>query len=172
MDTCIREMTKSDIPIVQDIARESWHDTYEGIIPVDIQDRFLNSAYHRRNMKRRLKQSHIFVAEVKGKVVGFANYSPVSKDRSVELGAIYLYPAYQGQGLGTKLLIAGVEKLKPEKIYLYVEKNNVKGMRFYQARGFKKVKEFEDELYGHPLQTVQMVLEINEMENQSRKAEL
>lgn len=41
----IREISVSDIPVVQNVAKLSWHDTYEGIIPRHIQENFLDIAY-------------------------------------------------------------------------------------------------------------------------------
>ncbi|MFC4024652.1 GNAT family N-acetyltransferase [Oceanobacillus longus] len=162
MDYIIRKMKKRDISQVQRVARTSWHATYEGIIPLDIQDKFLNSAYSVVNMKRRLKHSTIFVSEVGRKIVGFANYSPVSVDGSVELGAIYLYPEYQGKGIGTAFLQLGIEKLGASEIHLNVEKNNTIGTTFYHAKGFEVKSEFEDNFDGHMLKTVRMVLKVKE----------
>lgn len=163
MDFNIRKMRKKDIEQVQDVAIKSWHATYEGIIPLEIQDNFLRSAYSDKMMKRRLKNTHIFISEAEEKVVGFANYSPVSDEGKVELAALYLYPEYQGKGIGTALLSAGVEKLKGVKeINLSVEKNNQKGAAFYEAKGFKITSEFNDNFDGHILKTVRMTLKIGD----------
>ncbi|WP_249870658.1 GNAT family N-acetyltransferase [Oceanobacillus saliphilus] len=162
MDFRIRKMKKKDIAEVQHVAETSWHSTYEGIIPVEIQDKFLNSAYSNVNMKRRLKQSNIYVSEVAGKIVGFANYSPVSQNGVVELGAIYLYPDYQGQGIGTAFLKEGIEHLGATEIHLNVEKNNLIGKTFYHAKGFEIESEFDDNFDGHILKTVRMVLKVKE----------
>ncbi|WP_010650369.1 GNAT family N-acetyltransferase [Oceanobacillus massiliensis] len=162
MDNLIRKMKKRDISQVQDVAKESWHATYEGIIPIEVQDRFLEAAYSYENMKRRLKGSTIYVAEVEGKVVGFANYSPVSVDGSVELGAIYVYPTYQGKGIGTAFLRAGIEQLEVKEILLNVEKNNTIGANFYRAKGFEAVSEFDDQFDGHSLKTLRMSLKVKE----------
>ncbi|RDW17647.1 GNAT family N-acetyltransferase [Oceanobacillus arenosus] len=156
-------MKKKDIPQVQHIAKTSWNATYEGIIPYNIQENFLNSAYSDKNMKSRLKHSFIFVAEVDKRIVGFANYSPITKDGKTELVAIYLYPEYQGKGIGTAFLRHGIEQLGDvEEIHLNVEKNNEIGMNFYTAKGFEVVSEFEDDFGGHILHTVRMVLRVRE----------
>lgn len=49
-------------------------------------------------MKYRLKNTHLFVAEEEGEVIGFANFSPVRLQNEAELGAIYLLPDQQGKG--------------------------------------------------------------------------
>ena len=165
MNYTIRKMKKRDISQVQHVARTSWHSTYEGIIPLEIQDKFLDVAYSRANMKSRLKQSTIFVAEVDRKIIGFANYTPVSVDGFVELGALYLYSEYQGYGIGTAFLREGIEKLGALEIHLNVEKNNTIGTTFYHAKGFEVVSEFDDNFDGHMLKTVRMVLKVREGKN-------
>ena len=75
----IRAMKTNDIKQVRQVAERSWHHTYEGIIPRHIQDQFLESAYQDEMMERRLLHSLFFVAEEEGRVLGFANVTPVQK---------------------------------------------------------------------------------------------
>lgn len=49
-------------------------------------------------MKYRLKNTHLFVAEEEGEVIGFANFSPVRLQNEAELGAIYLLPISKEKG--------------------------------------------------------------------------
>lgn len=86
----IREMLKEDIVKVQDIARKSWHATYEGIIPIHIQKNFLDAAYSDEMMERRMSHSLVYVAEFNHNVVGFANYAGPNGKGEVELTAIYI----------------------------------------------------------------------------------
>lgn len=161
MTVIIRSMDYTDINEVQRIAKVSWNATYEGIIPLEIQDNFLKSAYNDEQMKLRLERSVIYIAEVEGQVAGFANYSPVRDGGKVELAAIYLHPNFQGQGIGTTLLQQAVTELDGLKnIYINVEKDNTIGMNFYKAKGFEVVEEFDDDFDGHILKTVRMVLKV------------
>ncbi|MGI2328294.1 GNAT family N-acetyltransferase [Planococcus sp. YIM B11945] len=161
MNYTIRNMKTEDIPQVQQVAKTSWNATYEGIIPFAIQESFLATAYNDSMMKKRMEQSFLLVAEVEGKVVGFANFSPVKENGEAELGAIYLDPSSQGKGLGTVLLRSGIAQLEnAEKILIKVEKDNKIGMNFYQAKGFELVSEFDDDFDGHVLKTVRMALKL------------
>lgn len=160
MGFVIRKMKEEDIQQVQQVAKTSWNYTYEGIIPPEIQENFLKSAYNDEMMIRRLERSIIFVAEVDGKIVGFANYSPVKEEGKVELVAIYLYPEYQGNGIGTSLLEEGFNLDGVKEISINVEKENRIGTTFYKAKGFKVVSEFDDDFDGHILKTVRMVLKV------------
>jgi len=64
MAVVIRKMKLTDIDTVKEIAIKSWHHTYDGIIPIEIQDRFLSMAYSRDTLKKRLETSPFYVAEV------------------------------------------------------------------------------------------------------------
>lgn len=161
MSFIIREMKKEDTKQVQDVAQKSWHSTYEGIIPRNIQENFLKVAYSDEMMEKRLNESLIFVAVMENKIVGFANFTTVNNAGQAELSAIYLYPNHQGKGVGTALLQQGIETLKNVKtIYIDVEKENNSGTIFYKAKGFKVIKEYEENFDGHMLQTVRMCLTV------------
>jgi GNAT superfamily N-acetyltransferase len=161
MTYVIREMKQEDIRAVQSVAKIAWHDTYEGIIPREIQDSFLDEAYSDEKMKYRLKNTHLFVAEEEGEVIGFANFSPIRLQNEAELGAIYLLPEQQGKGIGSALLQKGITTLKGiRKMYIHVEAENEKGKRFYEAKGFAALEQFDEDFEGHMLQTVRMVLYI------------
>lgn len=162
MNYTIRKMDKKDISGVQQVAKTSWHHTYAGIIPFDIQENFFNMAYNDERLQRRLELSHMFVAVSEGEIVGFANYSPLKEDATAELSAIYLYPEYQGFGIGTSLLHEGIKLLNGVKeIYINVERDNKSGRDFYHAKGFTIVSEFDDNFDGHILKTVRMVLKVS-----------
>ncbi|PID15660.1 GNAT family N-acetyltransferase [Sporosarcina sp. P34] len=158
MSFLVREMVSEDIEKVQDIARESWHATYEGIIPRSIQDRFLDAAYATTMMNTRLQTSKLFVAEVDHKVMGFADFSTLDEDGKSELRAIYLYPDQQGKGMGSALIQKGIEVLKDmREILVEVEKENIVGRNFYEAKGFEVVKEYDENFDGHTLKTIQLI---------------
>ncbi|MCM3214619.1 GNAT family N-acetyltransferase [Niallia taxi] len=157
----IRKIKQEDITQVQDVAKTTWNATYEGIIPAEVQENFLKSAYNEDRMKQRIDSTTLYVAEVEGTVVGFANFSPVRENGKVELGAIYLYPEHQGKGIGSALVNAGIKDLDGvNEIYINVEKDNKIGKTFYEAKGFEVVKEFDDDFDGHILKTVRMVLKV------------
>ncbi|MFC4811658.1 GNAT family N-acetyltransferase [Paenibacillus sp. GCM10023250] len=161
MELKIRKMGPSDIQQVQYVAKTSWNVTYKGIIPLEVQESFLTSAYNDEMMLRRLERSNVFVAELDEKIVGFANFSFVREDGQAELSAIYLYPEHQGKGIGSALLQEGIRNSQGVKeVYINVEKDNEIGRRFYEAKKFEIVKEFDDNFDGHILKTVRMVLKV------------
>lgn len=157
----IRNMTIDDINSVQDIAEMSWLATYAGIIPEEIQKRFLKAAYSDEMMHKRLNHSLFLVAETDSGVVGFANFSFANDQGEANLGAIYLYPGQQSKGIGTAMLQEGINQLDGVvSISVEVEKDNAIGKSFYEAKGFETVDEYDDEIDGHIMKTNRMLLHL------------
>lgn len=151
-------MNKDDISFVQKIAQTSWYVTYEGIIPKQIQDRFLQAAYNEDRLLVRLQKSPFLIAQMGETIVGFANFSNVNEGQA-ELLAIYLDPAYQHMGIGSALLENGIQKLQGAvSLTVCVEKDNTIGRQFYMAKGFQQVEEFDDLFDGHMLKTLRLAL--------------
>ena len=154
----IRTGTPKDITAVQDIAHISWNDTYQDIIPVNIQQSFLDKSYSVPMMEMRLKKTILLLAEHEGEPIGFANFTKLDDDGDAELIALYLKPEYQRNGYGKKLLDSGLAYLLDgSNLFVYVECENKKGRSFYEANGFEFVEEFEELFEGHPLQTAKYV---------------
>ncbi|QIH74877.1 GNAT family N-acetyltransferase [Macrococcoides canis] len=161
MNYKIRNMTEDDIPKIQHIAKLSWHDTYEGIIPRHIQENFLDIAYSTSMLEKRLAMTHMYVAEYSGKVTGFANFSKPDDQHISELTAIYILPDYQRLGIGLALLEYGISKLEQVRnIDVIVEKANFKGYNFYKKLGFEVLDEFEEDFDGHMLKSIKMRLKL------------
>ena len=158
----IRNMTIDDINSVQDIAEKSWLATYAGIIPENIQKKFLKAAYSDEMMHKRLNHSLFLVAETDSGVVGFANFSFANDQGEANLGAIYLYPGQQSKGIGTAMLQEGINQLDGVvSISVEVEKDNAIGKSFYEAKGFETVDEYDDEIDGYILKTILMTLNLS-----------
>lgn len=161
MEIC--NMTQSDILDVKKIATRSWHSTYKGIIPIDVQNNFLDMAYSVELLQERLTTSPFYVAKIEDEVVGFANFSNKNENGAVELFAIYLNPSHQNRGIGSALLLHGCQQLQPHRIYVNVEAENEIGKHFYLAKGFKMIEEFDDNFDGHLLKTIRMVLDLKHL---------
>lgn len=165
MKFAIRAMQEKDIKQVQNVAKLTWNATYEGIIPLAIQDKFLGAAYSDEFMHKRLNHSDLYIAASNNLVIGFANFYYLKGQGEVELGAIYIHPTFQDRGIGTALLKEGITKLKnAEKVFVDVEKENSLGINFYKAKGFVVLHEFDDNLYDHHTKMLRMYLEITEVE--------
>ena len=80
----IRTGTPKDITAVQEIAHISWNDTYQDIIPVNIQQSFLDKSYSVPMMEMRLKKTILLLAEHEGEPIGFANFTKLDDDGDAE----------------------------------------------------------------------------------------
>jgi ribosomal protein S18 acetylase RimI-like enzyme len=162
----IREMEVRDIGAVRKVARQTWADTYEGVIPEDVQQRFLGHAYSEGSLVRRMEAGVFLVAVEDGEVVGFADLSPAPEEPgAVELVAIYVLPGLQGRGVGTRLLQTGLGRRPPaKKVTAEVERENLAARRFYEARGFAQTSRRTQRAFGQEFRTVEMTLVIEEDE--------
>lgn len=154
----IRAMTLDDIPAVQQIAKISWNDTYEGIIPIDVQNLFIEKAYSTGMMMKRLEKTSVYVAVHHEELIGFANFTRVDEDGDAELTAIYILPEFQRLGYGRRLLSEGLQSInQAQQLFVYVESENSKGRAFYERNGFTCIEEFDEFFEGHPLSTAKYV---------------
>lgn len=159
MGMTIRRMTKADIADVAAVAITSWHTTYAGIIPIDIQTKYLQRDYSEEALLFRLEHTHFFLALIGEKVVGFANFSLADKNGEVELGTIYLLPSVIGQGIGSALLDTGMAHIDGiSSVLVHVEKHNQRAIQFYERKGFVFVKKVCEIFYGQPVESYRYLL--------------
>ncbi|MBT2584027.1 GNAT family N-acetyltransferase [Planococcus sp. ISL-109] len=157
----IRKGIPADIASVREIAHISWNDTYAGIIPSPIQQKFLEQSYSTPMLEMRMERTLLLLAEQDGQAIGFANFTKVDEDGDAELIAMYMKPEHQRSGYGKQLLVDGLSHLKGgQQLFVYVESENTKGRNFYEANGFQLLEEFEELFEGHPLQTAKYVFDL------------
>ena len=61
-------------------------------------------------------------------------------DGSLELDDLYLYPAFQGRGIGTEVLEKSIAEADAP-IFLYVFRANTRAIRLYERLGFRVTEE-------------------------------
>lgn len=143
----IRHAEFEDIEEIQDVAMESWLDTYSGIIPEENIKEIVDSWYDSKDLKQQVKDPLFFVAEENGEITGFIHASV--KDERAHLHRLYLRPENQGKGLGTRLYEKAEDMIKETDarfIRLEVMSENSKGLDFYTSKGFELEKEEKVEL--------------------------
>lgn len=141
----IIEVTKEQLPIVQDLAYKIWPDAYSEILSEAQLDYMLENFYAIPALEEQLNKGHVFLlAEEEGVFYGFASYEVNCKNTSkTKLHKIYVMPNTQGKGVG-KLLLNEVEnkarKAQNTHLFLNVNKYN-KAQSFYQKQNFKIILE-------------------------------
>ncbi|SDZ08933.1 GNAT family N-acetyltransferase [Thermoactinomyces sp. DSM 45892] len=156
----IRKATGDDLSAVQQVAQQSWHYTYRDIIPANLIQRFLDQAYSIPSMEHRLHNTYLYVVEQDDQLVGFSNFSKTNETGMSHLIAIYLLPAYIGQGLGKSLLQYAMQEeclQSAKEIELEVSTENKRAIDFYQSMGFRIIDEYVDLFFDKKIQTTKMI---------------
>lgn len=158
----IRLMTDKDILHVQQIAQETCSKLYSGIIPEDIQTKFISRSYSDAMLRMRMKKTVVLIAECEGRPIGFSNFTKKDDDGDSELIAMYILPSYQHLGYGKLLVDYTISILTDaQQLFVYVDGHNTSGRAFYEKQGFKLLDVFEESFEGHPVETAQYVFTIN-----------
>src|SRR5436309_3161048 len=116
----IREATHADVPAIAKMHVDSWRATYKGILP----DEFiaeLTYEVRERQWQHALSEESLdsgvfcYVAEDEPEqIVGFVSGGPERTGDPTykgEVRSIYLLQPYQGQGIGSRLMSACVDRL-------------------------------------------------------------
>lgn len=87
------------------------------------------------------KHNHYEAARVDGKLVGYAGIARLGRTRpyEYEIHTIGVDPAFQGQGIGRKLLSRLVEFAGGGTIFLEVRTDNVAAIALYESEGFTRM---------------------------------
>lgn len=142
----IRAARPEDARPVAQVHVDSWRHAYRGVLPDEYLDRL--SVDDREAMWLGAfadpdPKSGALVAEVGGRIVGFASFSPSRdedvRDRTGEVPAIYVEPSSLGTGVGRELFRAAAERLRDAgftRATLWVLEANTSARRFYEKAGW------------------------------------
>jgi ribosomal protein S18 acetylase RimI-like enzyme len=130
----VRSATLRDAKAIAEIHANAIDAAYRGILPDD----YLREAIE-------YCEPQVLVATDADKVIGFVGFDR-SRDKGSpattgEIWAIYLAPAYLGQGAGLALWDAAREGLQEEgctKVTLWLSLANERVLRFFDLAGFKR----------------------------------
>lgn len=95
--------------------------------------------------ERRARGMPVLVAEVKGRVVGFAALTPHSAKpgyRHTAMNSVYVEPAARGQGVGRALLAALVRRAREIGVHVIIasiDAENEASLLLHRELGFRKV---------------------------------
>jgi GNAT superfamily N-acetyltransferase len=143
----VRPATGDDAGRIGEICATAYRETYRDLLPPEFVERTIRDFYGEERVRREVPPAapHWLgyqVVERSGRVLGAAGGGMTSPTAG-ELFVIYLDPAERGRGLGTLLLDRVTEQLRAEgavEMWVSVFEGNVKGIPFYEARGFLPVE--------------------------------
>lgn len=163
----IRPASLDDIPLIQEMSHEIWHEVYPSVISLEQIGYMLEKMYSNIAIKEQITQlgHHFLLLEAEGNSVGFASYSikSGSEPGRYRLHKLYIKTNLHGKGLGKSLIrhicsiIINDGALELE---LNVNKRNP-AVSFYEHLGFYREKEVTIDIgEGHVMDDYIMVLNL------------
>ncbi|MEP7063481.1 MAG: GNAT family N-acetyltransferase [Betaproteobacteria bacterium] len=150
IDVRIRRATVDDAVAIARVRVESWRTTYRGMIPQSYLDSMTveaSATLWDKSLSAQSARSQVFVAEDAEGVLGFAAGVVLPEAKlgfDADLAAVYLRPAYQRLGLGSKLVgvtAAALLAQKAQSMVVWVIAANKAARDFYLALGAALVVE-------------------------------
>ncbi len=143
-----RIATNSDIPLLQKLADEIWHQHYPGILSLEQIDYMLKNLYDHETISREIRQGFYWVIlRYNNEAAGFIACE-MESNKICKLHKIYIYPHLHGLGIGRKAIDLAKEfarKQGADTLKLNVNRGNKESIKAYQAMGFSIDK--EEDLY-------------------------
>jgi ribosomal protein S18 acetylase RimI-like enzyme len=143
-DGTVRPASPEDAGEIAAVHVVTWQDAYAGLLPddflagLDVNER---AGHWRTRISEPRNDIFVLVFEQLGRVRGFVSGGPSrGGDAGGEVYAIYVDPACQGQGAGTRLLAAAARRLAGARFTeasLWVLAGNHPSRRFYESRGWR-----------------------------------
>jgi ribosomal protein S18 acetylase RimI-like enzyme len=158
-----RKIGEGDWRSIQQIANETWPNTYGAHLSLRQISCLLETTYSERSLRAQMLDEHhqFILAENDNLPVGFASYENNYEGRPrLMIHKLYLLPASQGLGIGTqfiKLLIATATATQFEGLLLKVFCQNSKAILFYEKQGFKKIGTAQKEV-GNNCTVVDLIM--------------
>ena len=150
----IRDASPADAGAIARVHVDTYWTAYAGIMPAqylaDLTYRDAES-WWARVLAKHYPATSTVVAEAEGgeaeggEVVGFARGGPEregNKDYPGELYSVYLLKAYQGRGIGRRLVSAVAQRLLADGLnpmLVWVLQRNHPGRRFYKSLGAQRI---------------------------------
>ena len=136
----IKIATVVDIPLIQELSKQIWPQTYNPLIGEKQVAYMLELFYSQNALKMQMEEAaHNFIICYSDSVpVAFASYSEI-EPQIYKLQKIYTLPDQQGKGIGHYMLEYIVNDLKNRKataLRLNVNRNNYPAKSFYEKTGF------------------------------------
>lgn len=138
-----------DAPVIADLSRQTFYETFAAVNTKENMDKFMNEQFSREKLIDEVSESgNIFLLAYDGDTpAGYAflkegELLPELGNRpSIELVRIYASSSAIGKGVGSALMkecIAIAERLNKEVLWLGVWEENQRAIDFYTRWGFEK----------------------------------
>jgi diamine N-acetyltransferase len=142
----IRQWTNEDLAAVRQITWETWVATYSSFIPMEDLRGYCDEHYSIEALAQLMAAPSFrgLLAIEDGVPAGYAKVKYAGEEKRCYLSSLYILPAFQGRGIGGRLLAAGEEVAAGfgvAEIWLGVMVQNTSALAWYRKIGFQFVEE-------------------------------
>ena len=138
----IRRIAAGELPIIQQIAEDTWPTAFEGVIERHQIEMMLDDIYDLDALENEMTSlGHAFWIARHGHTdAGFV--SSYKEGDVTWIKKLYILPSKQGLGIGRALMGTARDHFAPSRaLSLYVNNGNVRAIDFYKKYGFVIEKE-------------------------------
>lgn len=144
----IKKVAMSDIDILQDIAKNTFEETFSRDNSEENLKKYVVEAFAVTQLQTELNSpySSFYFSLLDNEVIGYLKLNrgsaqtEIKEERGVEIERIYVLEAYQREGIGQFLLdfaLKFAHENQAEYVWLGVWEKNPKAIRFYEKNGFE-----------------------------------
>ncbi|MFB6087587.1 MAG: GNAT family N-acetyltransferase [Haloarculaceae archaeon] len=149
----VRPAKPADVRGIRAVARAAWQDAHVAIAGREAVEEFLAAYYDADSFRERIADDEAMLdvaVDGTADVVGYV-FVTRGEGETYSLAHIYVDPERWGEGIGRQLLDhveTRVRERGGEHVSLGVMVENERARRFYEAAGYEKTDEFDDERLG------------------------
>jgi len=141
--------TSEDAPMVAGIGRETFYETWREVNTEEDMQLYLKDAFDEEKIRTDIVNTRInlfLVAADQARAIGYVKmrrdrtYDEFKNEKAIEIERIYVRKEFQEQKIGTMLMDRCIAIAKSENnrwLWLAVNDENEKAIKFYQKYGFK-----------------------------------
>jgi ribosomal protein S18 acetylase RimI-like enzyme len=134
----IVRLDERDAEDLHELLRMTWADTYHGILSDSVIETASSVWHSTETLRRQMKNTDILFAGYRedGRLIGMVRAAMID-DTTARIFQLYVLPAGQRRGVGTKLMDYSVAHFGGARNFILdVAKGNEKGLSFYRRYGF------------------------------------
>lgn len=145
----IRLCTKTDAPLIADLSRQTFYETFASENTAADMEKFMAEQFSRESLMKEVgaEGNIFFLAYDNETPVGYArmressNSPELGEKKSIEIARIYATTASVGKGVGKALMQKCIDvatEMNKELVWLGVWEKNRRAIDFYSKWGFEK----------------------------------
>lgn len=137
----IRKADYADIPIIQQLAEQTWKISYQQMLVPEQIDYMLDKMYSYEALKNQIDNGKpFFIYQNESQIdIGFISFELQVQQLNCHIHKLYVLPEFQNQSIGKKLFRLAIDVARQhniQSISLYVNRNNP-AIHFYRKIGMQ-----------------------------------